>query len=885
MSDSGYDHATVERRWQQAWEDADAYRTPDDVEDPTYVLGMYPYPSGKLHMGHVRNYTITDAYARYRRMRGDDVLHPMGWDAFGLPAENAAKERDTNPRDWTFDCIETMREQMDAMGFGYDWDREIATCTPEYYEWNQWLFSRFHEEGLVERRDADVNWCPDCETVLADEQVEGEAELCWRCDTPVEQRELEQWFLRITEYADELLEAIDDLEGWPNSVRQMQRNWIGRQYGTELEFSIRGHGEVRAFTTRVDTVFGATFFALAPDHPISETLAEEDGAVREFLEHEADPEGEEPNGVATGLTATNPVTGEKLPVYVADFVLSDVGTGALMGVPGHDDRDHVFASKMGEEIVPVIAPEPDDWDGETVPDPPEVSESAFTDDGVLVNSGEYSGLDSETARERLTAEIESATEATQYQLRDWGISRQRYWGTPIPVVHCADCGPVVVSEEELPVELPEFINTTGNPLDEAEEWKHVDCPACGGPAERETDTMDTFVDSSWYFLRYVSPGLAEAPFDVDRANDWMPVDQYVGGIEHAVMHLLYSRFFTKVLADHEGLTHREPFTNLLAQGMVQLEGEKMSKSKGNVVSPQRIVEEYGADTARLFMMQAAQPERDFDWSEEGVRSTYAFLTRLKETVESFVADPPGGDDDAVASYVDAEVDATIAIAGEEYDGLTFNVALRETQELVRTLRGYAEYTDPHADTFERGLAAVVRLLAPVTPHLAEELYDELGYDGFVADAAWPAAEVDLEAVEKRRRLVENTREDVRDIVEIAGIDDPKAIEVVVAPQWKYDAVEIAIESDAENLIGELMGHDHIRERGDAAASYGQKLQAEREALEYTLGPEAEHAALEAAAWLLEREFGADVRVLQADEADEGVSKNAEPGRPAIEIED
>ncbi|QLK24388.1 leucine--tRNA ligase [Natrinema zhouii] len=885
MSDAGYDHATVERRWQEAWDEADVYRTSDDVEDPTYVLGMYPYPSGKLHMGHVRNYTITDAYARYRRMRGDNVLHPMGWDAFGLPAENAAKERDTNPRDWTFDCIETMTGQMKSMGFGYDWDREIATCTPEYYQWNQWLFSRFHEEGLVERRDAEVNWCPHCETVLADEQVEGEEELCWRCDTPVEQRELEQWFLQITEYADELLEAIDDLEGWPNSVRQMQRNWIGRQYGTELEFEIDDHSAVEAFTTRVDTIYGATFFALAPDHPISEELAAENEEIREFIEHEADPEGDEPNGVETGLTATNPVTGEEIPVYVADFVLSDVGTGALMAVPGHDERDHAFARKMGIDIEPVIAPEPDDWDGETVPDAPDVSEEAYTDDGVLVNSGEHSGLESEAARERLTEEIDSAEEATQYQLRDWGISRQRYWGTPIPVIHCDECGPVMVPEEDLPVELPEFINTTGNPLDAAEEWKRTTCPDCGGDATRETDTMDTFVDSSWYFLRYVSPGLEDAPFDRERANDWMPVDQYVGGIEHAVMHLLYSRFFTKVLADHEGLEHREPFTNLLAQGMVQLEGEKMSKSKGNVVSPQRIVEEYGADTARLFMMQAAQPERDFDWSEEGVQSTYAFLERLQGMVRDYTANGPTGDDDAIASYVDAEIDATIAIASDEYDDLTFNKALRETQDLVRTLRQYADYTEPHAETYERGLSAVVRLLSPVAPHIAEELYETLGGSGFVANAEWPTAEVDRDYVSKRRRLVANTREDIRDIVDVAGIEDPQAIDVVVAPDWKYDALEIAIESDADNLIGELMGESHIREQGDAAADYGQDLQAEREALSMTLAPDEEHAALESAAWLIEREFDAPVRVVRADEADDDVLTNAAPGRPAIEIDD
>ncbi|WP_135536686.1 leucine--tRNA ligase [Halostella pelagica] len=885
MSDESYDHAAIETRWQEAWDDAAVYRTPDDVEDPTYVLGMYPYPSGKLHMGHVRNYTITDAYARYRRMQGDDVLHPMGWDAFGLPAENAAKERDTNPRDWTFDCIDTMKGQMKSMGFGYDWEREIATCTPDYYKWNQWFFTRFYEEGLVERRDADVNWCPSCETVLADEQVEGEEELCWRCDNPVEQRELDQWFLQITDYSDELVDYIDELEGWPDSVRQMQRNWIGRQYGTRLPFDVTGpdghdHGTVEAFTTRADTVYGATFFALAPDHPITEELVAEDDDVHEFVHHEADPDGDEPNGVETDLTATNPVTGEEIPVYVADFVLSDVGTGALMGVPGHDDRDHEFASKMGVDIAPVVAPDTGEDDG---PEAPDVSESAFTDDGVLVNSGEYSGLDSESAREAITADTAGAEEATQYRLRDWGISRQRYWGTPIPVIHCDDCGPVMVPEEDLPVELPEFINTTGNPLDEAEEWKQTTCPDCGADAVRETDTMDTFVDSSWYFLRYVSPDLPDAPFDPARTNDWMPVDQYVGGIEHAVMHLLYSRFFTKALADYEGLEHREPFTNLLAQGMVQLEGEAMSKSKGNTVSPQRIVEEYGADTARLFMMQAAQPERDFDWTEEGVRSTYRFLGRLKDLVQSFDPDAGGSGDDPITDYVADEIDASVAVATEEYDDLTFNVALREAQELVGTLRQYRDYADPHPETFERGLAVAVRLLAPVTPHLAEELYDELGGDGFVAEAEWPSADVDRETAEKRRQLVENTREDVRQIVEVAGIENPERIDIVVTPEWKFDALGIAVESDADNLISELMGESHIREQGDAAASYGQDLQAEREALSMTLAPEDEYESLVAAAWLVEREFDASARVVRADEADDDVANTAEPGRPAIDI--
>ncbi|MFC5367906.1 leucine--tRNA ligase [Salinirubrum litoreum] len=886
---TGYAPDAIETKWQRAWDEADVFHIADDEADPTYVLGMFPYTSGNLHMGHVRNYTITDAYARYRRMQGEPVLHPMGWDSFGLPAENAAIERDTNPEEWTLSCIETMREEMQAMGFGYDWDREITTCQPDYYRWNQWLFSRFHEAGLVEQKASEVNWCPSCETVLADEQVEGDEELCWRCDTPVTQRELDQWFFEITEYADELVDDLDRLGDWPESVRAMQRDWIGRQHGSTVEFDVAGHGPVEVFTTRLDTIFGVTFFALAPDHPIAQDLAAEDDDVAHFVEAVADPDGDEPQGVATDLTATNPATGEEIPVFVADFVLSDVGTGALMGVPGHDDRDHRFAESMGVDITPVVAPADETSEDDAASadagesDAPDVSESAFTEDGVLVNSGEYDGLPSAEAREQLEADIPSAAHDVQYRLRDWGVSRQRYWGTPIPVVHCPDCGPVLVPDEDLPVELPEFVQTTGNPLDEVESFVETTCPDCGGEARRETDTMDTFVDSSWYFLRYVSPDLTDAPFDTEQANDWMPVDQYVGGIEHAVMHLLYSRFVTKALSDLDLLEHREPFDSLVTQGMVLLEGEKMSKSKGNVVSPQAIVDEYGADTARLFTMQAAQPEREFNWTDEGVQSSYRFLNKLYRVVESVTETPPEGDHDTVAEYVERERDRVLAIAEDDFESLTFNTALRETRELVTLLERYADYTEPHAETVEETLSAVVRVLAPVAPHVAEELWETLGYDGFVAEAEWPTFDGDLSDVEIERRVIEDTRGDVRQIVDVADIQDPEEIQIVVAPDWKYEAYEIARTSDSPNVIGEIMQQDHLRERGDAAASYGQDLQEERQSLTEQLDPAREVAVLSRAAWLIESEFDAEVVVRQGGADEDAVSK-ARPGRPAIRIE-
>ncbi|WP_435334615.1 leucine--tRNA ligase [Haloarchaeobius sp. TZWWS8] len=879
----GFDHTRIERRWQEEWDDADVFRVPDDAADPEYVLAMFPYTSGQLHMGHVRNYAITDAYARYKRMQGETVLHPMGWDSFGLPAENAANERDTNPREWTERCIEQMRDQFESLGFGYDWEREVKTCDPDYYRWNQWLFSRFDDAGLVEQKASEVNWCPSCETVLADEQVEGDDERCWRCDTPVSERELDQWFFRITEYADELLDCIDELDGWPTNVRDMQRNWIGRTEGAEIPFTIQtpdGEQDVTAFTTRLDTIHGATYFALAPDHPLAEAAAVRDADVAHFVEEVADPEGDEPQGVETDLTATNPATGEELPVYVADFVLSDVGTGALMAVPAHDERDHAFAQSHDIDIRQVIEPADDAAAAEV-----DVQEAAYTEDGVLVNSGEYDGLASAEARESLTADLPGAESTVQYQLRDWGVSRQRYWGTPIPIVHCTDCGPVSVPDEDLPVELPEFVHTTGNPLDAAEEWKHTDCPECGGDAQRETDTMDTFVDSSWYFLRFISPDLLDAPFDTGRANDWMPVDEYVGGVEHAVMHLLYSRFVTKALADLDMLDHREPFETLVTQGMVLGEdGAKMSKSKGNGVSPERIVEEYGADTARLFVLRAARPDKDFPWSEEGVRSSHEFLQRLYRLASDVDHGATPDTDSPAAAYVDREIDATIDAAAAEFEEMTFNLAVREVDELVTLLVRYRTRDDADPGVLARGVETAIKLLAPVAPHVCEEAWTELVGDDaeFVATADWPAPESDVSDHERERTLVENTRDDVRQIIDVAGIEDPTSIDVVVAPQWKHRALELAIDAD-DDVVGTVMRDEELRQQGSAAADFAKDLAAEHPGLAEALSPDRERAVLERAAWLVEDEFEAPVSVLSADEADDSVSKKARPGRPAIQI--
>ncbi|PSQ00350.1 leucine--tRNA ligase [Halobacteriales archaeon QS_4_69_31] len=906
-----YNHARVQEYWQYVWEAEDAFACPDDAADPTYVLGMFPYTSGTLHMGHVRNYAITDAYARYRWLRGDEVLQPMGWDAFGLPAENAAYERDTDPESWTRSCIEQMREELETMGFGYDWSRETTTCEPEYYRWNQWLFTRLYEEGLVEYTGARVNWCPDCETVLADAQVEtpgtanpngreagddGDADhdhgVCWRCETPVEQRELDQWFFTITDYADELDAGLDELDGWPENVRDIQRNWIGRQDGARVTFGAReghrdggddesgdatGPDEVEVFTTRLDTVYGATFVAVSPGHDLAAAAAQRDEAVAEYVDRATGTdELAGTSGVETDLTAVHPLTGEELPVYVAAYVLEDVGTGAVMGVPAHNERDHAFARANDLPVEGVV--EPVDGSGTGLPGEP------FTDDGMVTDSGEYEGLASSAARERMLDEpgVEAATE---YRLRDWLISRQRYWGTPIPIVHCEECGHVPVPDEALPVELPPYIRTPGNPLEESEEFVETACPDCGRPARRETDTMDTFVDSSWYFLRFLSPDLETAPFDTDRADEWMPVDVYVGGEEHAILHLLYIRFFTRALADLGLLDVREPVERLINQGTVLYEGEKMSASKGNAIAPH----EYGAETTRLFLLSAAHPAQDFEWTVKDVRSVYDFQQQLYSMVVG--ADEVDTTDESETAekrrpqdrYVDREIDRTVTAVATEYERFRFHHVFSEVQRFARLLGRYREYAPVDEGTYRRGLRAMTLFVAPLAPYLGEELWNLLDTDGMVVDADWPETREDAPDYRLERQLVEGTLDDVRDITDVVDIEDPERIEVVVAEPWKHRAYEFVRAADPDDaVVGPALEDEVIAAHRDRAGDYLADLADRASGLEPLLDAERELTVLEAAAWLFEDEFGAAVTVRAAD-ADDDLAGKAEPMKPAIHI--
>ena len=746
--DERYDFEKVEREAQRYWEDAGSFRALEDpAREKFYCLTMFPYPSGQLHMGHVRVYTLGDVITRFQRMQGKNVLQPMGWDAFGLPAENAALKHGVPPAVWTYSNIATMRGQLKRLGFGYDWGREVTTCRPEYYRWEQWLFTRLMRKGLAYRKTAPVNWCPTDETVLANEQVvEG---CCWRCGSVIERREIAQWFLRITAYADELLDGLDSLPGWPERVRTMQRNWIGRSEGLDVRFEVVGQAPITVFTTRPDTIMGVTYLAVAPEHPLAQEASARRPELAQFIARsrvlsttEAAIETLEKDGVDTGVRALHPVTGEPLPIWAANFVVMSYGEGAVMAVPAHDQRDWEFAQKMGLPVRQVVEP----VDGTHA----DLTAGAWVSKGRLVHSGHYDGLDFGSAFERIAEDLGRSGRAqrrTQYRLRDWSVSRQRYWGTPVPAIHCRTCGVLPVRDEDLPVLLPEHVALSGvrSPLRELPEFSKAVCPGCGGPAERDTDTFDTFMESSWYYARYCSADNAQEMLD-QRVDYWLPVDQYVGGIEHAILHLLYARFFNRLLRDEGLVTVHEPFLNLLSQGMVQKGGVAMSKSRGNIVSPEDLIVQYGADTARLFILFAAPPEQSLEWSDEGVAGANRFLKRLWKLVADHVFRGAVTMDASAATGAEALALRRLThhtiqkVTDDMSRRQVFNTAIASIMELVNAV-GRLEGQE-HAERAVRAeaLNAVVLLLAPMVPHLAHALWVELGHEGAVIDARWPVAD-------------------------------------------------------------------------------------------------------------------------------------------------
>jgi len=823
---SNYNSKETEAKWQAEWESKGAFNVTEDLSKPKYyVLEMFPYPSGRIHMGHVRNYALGDLVARYKKARGFNVLHPMGWDAFGLPAENAAIANNVPPAQWTRDNIATMRTQLKSMGLSYDWNREIATCDPDYYRHEQKMFLDFLEAGLVYRKESWVNWDPTENTVLANEQViDGKG---WRSGADVEKRKLSQWFLKITEYADDLLETLQELERWPDRVRLMQENWIGRSEGAHVNFKIIGRDDaLKVFTTRHDTLYGASFMAIAANHPLTQELAENNPKLVDFIAEcnrlgtsEAAIETAEKLGVDTGLEVSHPFDPErKLPVYAANFVLMDYGTGAIFGCPAHDQRDLDFARKYGLPVTPVVAPK--DADPATF----SVADEAFVGDGVLINSDFLNGLnvpDAKAASAKRLVDTGSGEATVTFRLRDWGVSRQRYWGCPIPVVHCGNCGIVAVPAEQLPVALPEDVNfdTPGNPLEHHPTWKHVDCPDCQKPALRETDTFDTFFESSWYFARFCSAN-SEQAFTREAADYWLPVDQYIGGIEHAVLHLLYSRFFTRALKQCGYLGIKEPFAGLMTQGMVCHEtykdtdgnwllpedaaqsadpvthgrSEKMSKSKKNVVDPANIINEYGADTARLFMLSDSPPERDLDWTDSGIEGAWRYVNRLWRMMTELKAPLAAIDSDKPASLSEAAdtvhraIHKTVNAVSGDLDRFHFNKAVARIRELTNDLDALDVEEEGSAWILRQGFETVVRLIGPMMPHIAEELWQQLGHGVMLTDTPWPEVDQSL-LVEDTATIAVQVNGKLRGTIDLPkGCDAKEAEKIALALPRVIEAI-------------------------------------------------------------------------------------------------
>ena len=748
-----YNFREIEKKWQKYWADNNTFKMEEKPDmEKYYVLEMFPYPSGKLHMGHVRNYSIGDVVARFKNMQGYNVLHPMGFDSFGLPAENAAIKHGVAPDIWTWDNIHEMEEQLSELGLSYDWDREVCTCHPDYYKWMQWIFIQFYKKGLAYKKENPVNWCPDCQTVLANEQVvDG---VCERCGAPVGKKNLSQWYFKITDYAERLLKNLDTLDGWPNKVKIMQKNWIGKSVGAEVDFAIKDdERKLKIFTTRVDTLFGVTYMVLAPEHPYVNSLVEGteyEQAVKEYIDrcqHMSDIErtstSNEKTGVFIGKYAINPVNGKEVPIYISDYVLMGYGTGAIMAVPAHDERDFDFATKFGLDIIPVVDPGNPDIDVNNL-------KEAFVAEGTMINSGKFDGMNNREAIKKVIewVEEEGIGKATvNYRLRDWLISRQRYWGTPIPMIHCEHCGWVPEKEENLPVLLPTDMEFTGkgeSPIATSKTFVDTVCPVCGAPAKREIDTMDTFLDSSWYFLRYCDPKNENEVFDKEKVKYWMNVDQYIGGVEHAILHLMYARFFQMALYDLGLVTDEEPFKNLLTQGMVNKDGKKMSKSLGNVVSPAEILEKYGADTARMFILFAAPPEKELDWSDAGVEGSFRFLNRVYrlvyETVQKYGFKTTDfeirNDNDKQLNYM---ANYAVKKVSDDAGGrFQFNTAISTIMEFVNELYRYKELPDVNEGLINACIEKLVLILSPFTPHVCEEMWEYLGHTGSLYNVGWPA---------------------------------------------------------------------------------------------------------------------------------------------------
>ena len=776
-----YNFSEIEAKWQKKWEDENVFKVVEDKDkEKYYVLEMFPYPSGKLHMGHVRNYSIGDVLARFKKMKGYNVLHPMGWDSFGLPAENAAIKNNVEPSVWTWNNIDEMRKQLKELGLSYDWEREVATCHPDYYKWMQWILIQLYNKGLAYKKENPVNWCPSCQTVLANEQVvDGK---CERCGTLVGKKELSQWYFKITDYAERLLDNLDKLPGWPNKVKLMQKNWIGKSIGAEVTFEIEGYDKgLDIFTTRADTLYGVTYMVLAPEHPYLRDLvagSEYEAEVDKYLDevqHLSDIERtsttKEKTGVFIGRYCINPLNGKKVPVFISDYVLMDYGTGAIMAVPAHDQRDFEFAKAFDLEIIPVVDPEDPEVDLYNL-------KEAFAAEGRMINSGKFDGMNNKEAIEKVIEYLEEegiGRKTVNYKLRDWLITRQRYWGTPIPMIYCEDCGWVPEKEENLPVMLPTDVEFTGkgeSPLATSRTFVDTVCPVCGKPAKRELDTMDTFLDSSWYFLRYCDAQNKDEAFSKEKTDYWMNVDQYIGGVEHAILHLMYARFFQMALYDLGLVSDEEPFKNLLTQGMVIKDGAKMSKSLGNVVSPKEIIEKYGADTARLFILFAAPPERELDWSDKGVEGSYRFINRVYRMVYEFSQKYSDAPDDyeikteadkSMAYWMNYAIKKVSDDIGERFN---FNTAISTIMEMVNEMYRYKE-GEVNTGLYAAAIRNLIIMLAPFVPHVTEEMWEHLGYGGSVHDQSWP--EYDESALVKDTvEIVVQINGKIKEKINIAG---------------------------------------------------------------------------------------------------------------------